>query len=76
MTESIILIAYDWNGQHDNGEVIDEGTTGFVVTADGRVIAHPPYRDDLLQVGIVSDIYEDEPAPWRYGSPGGPVGVC
>ena len=60
----------------DNGEVIDPGTEGFVVTADGRVIAHPPYSAELLQVGIVSDIYEDEPAPWRYGSPGGPVGVC
>ena len=70
MIDSIILIAYDWNGRHDNGEVIDPGTTGFVVTADGTVIAHEPYRADLLQVGIVSDVYE--PGPSHFG----PAGVC
>lgn len=68
--DSIILIAYAWNGRHDNGEVIDEGTEGFVVTADGRVIAHPPYSAERLQVGIVSDVYEPEPVHY------GPVGVA
>lgn len=57
-TSSIILIAYNWNGTHENGIVTDEGTTGIVVTADGYVIAHAPYDAALLQVGIVT--YEDD----------------
>lgn len=64
MIESIILIAYDWDGAHADGIVTDPGTTGFVVTADGYVIAHPPYTAERIQVGIVS--YEDEPVPY-YG---------
>lgn len=70
MTDSIILIAYDWNGTHDEGQIIDPGTTGVVVTADGDVIAHEPYRAELLQVGIAT--YEDE-VPAKYY---GPAGVC
>lgn len=69
MTESIILIAYDWNGTHDEGQILEPGTTGFVVTADGQVIAHPPYEAERLQVGIVT---YDEPEPMHYG----PAGVC
>jgi hypothetical protein len=65
MTESIILIAYGWNGTHDAGQIVDPGTTGIVVTADGHVIAHPPYRAELLQVGIAT--YEDEPEAEYYG---------
>jgi hypothetical protein len=53
-TESIILIAYDWNGVHDEGQVTDPGTRGLVVTADGFVIAHPPYDARLIRVGIVT----------------------
>jgi hypothetical protein len=64
-TDSIILIAYDWNGHHDEGQITDPGTEGLVVTADGHVIAHPPYRADLLQVGLVT--YEDEPEAQYYG---------
>lgn len=46
------------------------GTTGFVVTADGTVIAHKPYDPADIQVGIVS--YEDEePLPYY-----GPAGAC
>lgn len=63
--ESIILIAYRWNGIHVDGIVTNPGTTGFVVTADGTVIAHAPYTAERIQVGIVS--YEDdEPVPY-YG---------
>ena len=65
MTESIILIAYRWNGTHDAGQIVDPGTTGFVVTADGHVIAHDPYRAEDIQVGIVT--YEDEPEAEYYG---------
>lgn len=70
MTESIILIAYRWNGTHVDGIVTNPGTTGFVVTADGTVIAHEPYDPADIQVGIVS--YEDEePLPYY-----GPAGAC
>lgn len=70
MTEHIILVAYDWNGQHEAGRITDPGTTGVVVTADGHVIAHEPYRAELLQVGIAT--YEDEVPAEYYG----PAGVC
>jgi hypothetical protein len=63
--DSIILIAYDWNGRHEEGQVVDPGTEGLVVTADGHVIAHPPYRSDRLRVGVVT--YEDEPEDGYYG---------